>query len=119
MDLSLRLADLQKHESPGATHRSGTVHCEVLGAFSQQPFFRMGYPPMAAEPWGFSVVELIGAEGLVRLLKGDAIPLGRSQPRVPSQSSSPLSAGRPVQGAPRAMLGGAEANLLPLQLSRL
>lgn len=54
-DLSLRLADLQGHESPGATYRSGTVHCEVLGAFSQQPFFRVGYPPMAAEPWGFSV----------------------------------------------------------------
>ena len=54
-DPSLRLADLQRHESRGATYRNGSVHCEVLGAFSQQPFFRMGYPPTAAEMWGFSV----------------------------------------------------------------
>lgn len=57
-DLSLHLADHQRHESPGATYRNGTVHCEVQGAFSQQPFFRMGYPPLAAELWGFSVCEV-------------------------------------------------------------
>lgn len=42
--------------------------------------------------------------------------LGQSQRRVSSQSSSPLPAERPVRGA---MLGVAEANLLPLQLSCL
>lgn len=40
---SLPLADIQRHESPGMTYRNGTVHCEVLGAFIQRPFFRMGY----------------------------------------------------------------------------
>lgn len=42
-DLSLPLADLQRHDSPGTTYRNGTVHCEVLGAVFQHPFFRLGY----------------------------------------------------------------------------
>ena len=83
------------------------------------PFSGWGIPPRPQKCGAFPLAELIDAEGLFRLLKGDVISPWPVPAESVQPSSSPLSAGRPVQGATRAVLGTAEANLLPLQLSYL